>query len=428
MNMIRLTPLRPEQLTEQQRALYDTVLNGPRARNPLFAKYGIREDRSLTGPFDAWLRTPVLGSLFEQAGIALRNATEVSDQAREVAILVVAAAWAAPFEWWVHSRMLKQAGVTDENIKAISLRRRPQFEDPAVMAAHDVAFELVHKRQLSDAAYRAALESLGERGLVEITCAVGFYQLVSGTLESFRPPSPDEITGPPTWVEPAGIDFYHAASTTRAVRRLRPDSIPEDVLKRVILAATWGPSGGNRQPWRVIAVKDPAKKAKLASIYSDVWNEYAKAGRSRMAAAPDNVRQSAEKTLAAGDYLAANLGEVPVVNVFCFHPNQLLITDRALDRPSVVGGGSLYPAVQNFLLACRAEGLGCVLTTLLCQHDAEIKALLDIPEPWGTYAFVPIGYPVGSGHGPISRKPIEEVSFLDSFGTSLFGNDAETAR
>jgi nitroreductase len=75
--------------------------------------------------------------------------------------------------------------------------------------------------------------------------------------------------------------------------------------------------------------------------------------------------------------------------------------------------------VQNLLLACRAEGLGCVLTTLLCQAEAKIAPLLGLPEPWGTAAFVPIGYPVGRGHGPVSRRPLEEMVFGERFGQSL---------
>jgi nitroreductase len=75
--------------------------------------------------------------------------------------------------------------------------------------------------------------------------------------------------------------------------------------------------------------------------------------------------------------------------------------------------------VQNLLLACRAEGLGCVLTTLLCAHEPEVRELLQIPEPWATAAFLPIGYPVGQGHGPLSRRPIESLLFLDRFGSPL---------
>ena len=77
---------------------------------------------------------------------------------------------------------------------------------------------------------------------------------------------------------------------------------------------------------------------------------------------------------------------------------------------------SVYPALQNTMLACRAEGIGCTLTTLLCYREVEIKALLDIPEDWFTCGFLPIGYPVLRGHGPISRRPVEKLCFKDSWG------------
>jgi nitroreductase len=97
----------------------------------------------------------------------------------------------------------------------------------------------------------------------------------------------------------------------------------------------------------------------------------------------------------------------------------MAITDSGLDRPSVVGGGSVYPAVQNALLACRAEGLGCTLTTLLCFKEPEVKALLGVPDEWGTGAYIPIGYPAKRGHGPISRKPVEKMAYLDRWGDPL---------
>jgi nitroreductase len=216
------------------------------------------------------------------------------------------------------------------------------------------------------------------------------------------------------------IGLYEAMGTTRAVRRLRPDPIPDDVLRRVLEAATWAPSGGNRQPWRVIAVKDPAKKRVLRDLYAPVWQQYMKGRRKSVEALPAEQRATAERTFAAGDRLAETLHEVPVVCVFVCNTEWLAITDRELERPSVVGGGSLYPAVQNLLLACRAEGLGCVLTTLLVAFDEQISGMLELPEPWGSYAFVPIGYPVGRGHGPISRRRVEEVVDLDSWGHPLF--------
>lgn len=216
------------------------------------------------------------------------------------------------------------------------------------------------------------------------------------------------------------IGLYEAMATTRAVRRLRPDPIPDAVLRRVLTAATWAPTGGNRQAWRVIAVRDPVTRRALGELYAGPWRAYAARRRAQLARLPDASRAKGERALAAGDHLAATLHAVPVIAVFCFQPEELAITDAALPRPSVVGGASLYPAVQNLLLACRAEGLGCVLTTLLCVVEAQVRPLLGIPEPWATCAFVPIGYPAGRGHGPLTRKPVEAMTFADRWGTPLF--------
>jgi nitroreductase len=216
-------------------------------------------------------------------------------------------------------------------------------------------------------------------------------------------------------------DLYAVMQTTRAVRKLRPDPIPDDVLKRVLMAATWGPSGGNRQPWRILAVRDAATKRRLGELYQSVWTPYAAAGRKALANAPESVAARSERSLKAGDYLAQHWHEVPVVLVFCFDPRGLAVTDAKLARQSVVGGGSIYPAVQNALLACNAEGLGCVITTLLCAKEPEILPLLEIPEPWATAAYVPIGYPVGRGHGPLQRRPVEEMVFADRWGRAWPG-------
>jgi len=214
------------------------------------------------------------------------------------------------------------------------------------------------------------------------------------------------------------MDLYEAMSTCRAVRRLRPDPIPDTVLARVVQAAVWAPTGGNVQPWRVILVRDASAKQALGALYQRAWSGYAGQVRRGLESLPAERRAPHERTLSAGDYLAAHFGETPVVAVFCFDPKQMAITDAGLARPSVVGGGSVYPAVQNFLLAARAEGLGCVLTTLLCQHEAAVKTLLDIPDGWGTCAAIPLGYPLRKGHGPLSRRPSEKLAFADRWGTS----------
>ena len=205
-------------------------------------------------------------------------------------MLVVARAWSADFEWWVHGLVARREGVPEAVIDAIGRGRRPVFEDAACQAAHDVAHELVTRRRLDTSTLARARSVLGERALVEVITLVGFYQLVSGILESFHPPGPSvdlPVVGVPSTAARAGFDLYEAASTTRAVRRLRPDPIPEPVLRRVLEAATWAPSGGNLQPWHVIAVRDPARKNALAALYRELWSAYATQRRALLATALD---------------------------------------------------------------------------------------------------------------------------------------------
>jgi nitroreductase len=216
--------------------------------------------------------------------------------------------------------------------------------------------------------------------------------------------------------EYAEIGVYAAMSTLRAVRRLRPDAVPGPVLQRVLEAASWAPTGGNVQPWRVIAVRDRALLAQLGALYAGRWRAYSQQHMAQLAGAPEEVRARTARMIAAGDHLADHFGETPVVLVFCFNPKLMAITDLSQDRVSVVGGASIYPAVENALLACRAEGLGCVLTTLLCEVEPEVRRLLEIPLPWATAAAVPIGYPLRRGHGPISRRPVAKLAFADRWG------------
>lgn len=211
------------------------------------------------------------------------------------------------------------------------------------------------------------------------------------------------------------IDLYDAMSTLRAVRKLRPDPIPDEVLERVLQAACWAPTGGNQQPWKVIVITDPDTKAGLQAIYRPEWQRYVTGFMARLDGQPEEVVEPWRKVSAAGDHLADHLHEAPAILLFCANPKAMAITDAKLDRVSMVGGGSVYPAVQNAMLACVAEGLGCTLTTLHCLREPEVKELLAIPDSWATVALVPIGYPVGRGHGPITRKPPAAMAARDTF-------------
>ncbi len=210
------------------------------------------------------------------------------------------------------------------------------------------------------------------------------------------------------------VELYEAMSSLRAVRRLKSDPIPAAIMARVLQAAAWAPTGGNVQPFRIVVVKSREKLEKIEAWYQQEWARYTVGMRSAVDLS-DNDNPTV-RTLKAGDYLANHLHDVPALLVFCFNPEHMAITDAGLDRPSVVGGGSVYTAVQNTMLACRAEGLGCVLTTLLCFREAEMKSLLGIPPEWGTCAHIPIGYPILRGHGPISRRPVNKLAYFDSWG------------
>ncbi len=200
MSVPKLEPLKPEALDAEQRKLYDAVLDSPRGQGPA-RRLVVRDDETLGGPFDAFLRTPVVGLHLERVGMAFRTDTTLPDAAREIAVLVVAQAWGADFEWWVHGLVARRFGISAEQIDAVGHGDRPDFSDDAVAAAHDVAVALVHQRSVDDELLERARGALGERGLVEVVTLVGFYQLVSGVLTTFEPPPPSgdfDVVGPPT--------------------------------------------------------------------------------------------------------------------------------------------------------------------------------------------------------------------------------------
>jgi nitroreductase len=177
-------------------------------------------------------------------------------------------------------------------------------------------------------------------------------------------------------------------------------------------AAVWAPSGGNRQPWRIIAVRDRDLKQQLGSLYAAQWALYVDMNMKRVEGQPQEIIDQVSKGLAVGTQLAESLVDVPVVTLFVFDTREVFVTDGNLGRVSVVGGASLYPAVQNLLLAARAEGLGGVLTTLISSVEPQVRELLDIPGHWGVYAMVPLGYPKGS-HGPLRRAPLSHMVKYD---------------
>ena len=207
-------------------------------------------------------------------------------------------------------------------------------------------------------------------------------------------------------------DLYSFMSTTRSIRRISDTPVDDAVLERILQAAVWAPSGGNRQPWRIIAVRDRAIKEQLGAIYSEEWAKYIDFNMQKVADASDDIKAAVAKSLSTGTRLAQTLADVPVVAMFVHDPSALYVTDTGFGRHPVVGGASLYPAVQNLLLAARAEGLGGVLTTLISARENEVRHVLGFPSDWGLYAMVPLGYPKGN-HGPLTRAPLSEMVKYD---------------
>lgn len=208
------------------------------------------------------------------------------------------------------------------------------------------------------------------------------------------------------------MDFRETIETTGTCRFYRTDPVPEDVLRRVLDAARFAPTGGNRQGVRFVVVRDAAKRRALAGLYLPLWEQYASRAVSRPGA-------PLPKLIADADHMARHLADVPVHVVVCAQVADLMATDRHLDRVSVVAGASIYPSVQNLLLAARAEGLGTALTTLLCAVEPKVKELLAIPDGVATAALIPLGYPEKPFPKKLSRRPLEEVAFAETYGTPL---------
>ena len=201
-------------------------------------------------------------------------------------------------------------------------------------------------------------------------------------------------------------DIFEAMRTQRAMRRLKPDPVPEEYLRKIIWAATRAPNGGNVQPWRFLVIQDAEKKRALQRIYSAQWEPYVKA-YNLDAPMPEETRRSMKLSLERGTYLSDHLHEAPAIIIPC---GFLLAINSG-----IASGSSIYPAIQNLMLAARALGLGTVLTTLHRQNEGAVRELLGIPENAHTAALIPVGWPMGKfGEGP--RLPVEAVTYWDAWG------------
>ena len=202
------------------------------------------------------------------------------------------------------------------------------------------------------------------------------------------------------------MEFFDVVHTQRAIRRLRPDPIPDDIVQRILEAAVCAPSGGNRQSWRFVVIKDAALRRRLGELYREAFAEILKLRYYRDAdAAPADSPTG--RMIASSRHLSEHLGEAPLLILACLDTEGM--------SPGITMGASIYPAVQNVLLAARALRIGSTLTTIHRFRDREVKELLGIPAAIETAALIPLGYPLGK-FGTPPRKPVDEVVYVDRWG------------
>jgi nitroreductase len=207
------------------------------------------------------------------------------------------------------------------------------------------------------------------------------------------------------------VDLLTGLATTRAIRRFRPDPIPDDDLTAILWHATRAPSGSNRQPARFVVLRDgPAAtkaKALLGRSFRAGWAEKASAERYGDGSGADPSSPKARQA-AAMQRFVDRFEEIPVVVLAC--------NVRHRDA-TPTEGASVYPACQNLLLAARALGYGGVMTIWHLYVEDELRDVLGIPADVGIAATIPLGVPEGH-HGPVRRRPLGDVVFDDAWGTA----------
>jgi 4-carboxymuconolactone decarboxylase len=180
--MSRLPPLTPENMTPEQKRVYDDIASGPRG--------GVR------GPFTALLHSPKMADCVQRLGAYVRYDCSVPQKLRELAILITAKHWTAPYEWYAHESHARKAGLGENIIEAVRTGARPPFTEPAEEAVYDFVTELYGTHRVSDGKYAAVVAALGEEGTVDLTGLLGHYGVISMTLKVFEVPLPDGTPDP----------------------------------------------------------------------------------------------------------------------------------------------------------------------------------------------------------------------------------------
>jgi len=206
-------------------------------------------------------------------------------------------------------------------------------------------------------------------------------------------------------------DLWGTMRTARACRSFTADPVPAGLLARCLEAATWAPSGGNQQPWRFAVLQSPGARSAVALGASRSLVTIAETYRLTRPEPGDGSRRARMARSVFG--LHETAAEVPAAVLFC---------TRKLPHVSpLLAGASIYPAMQNFLLAARASGLGALITGWHEAAEAELRETVGVPADWDLAALVVLGWP-RNAFGPVRRKPVAQVSCLDTWQQPFIGS------
>ena len=206
---------------------------------------------------------------------------------------------------------------------------------------------------------------------------------------------------------PENTELFHIMRTTRAMRRLKPDPVPDELILQILQAGQWAANGGANQRWRFLVIKDRSIKEQVQVWYKKAFDEVVGPRYRGSEPPPGSTPGRYRRQHDAVEYLTDHYHEAPVWIVAC--------QDDGEETPSRSAGASIYPAVQNMLLAARALGLGSTLTSRHLRHEKEVEEILGLPPGVHSYAILPIGYPMGN-FGPVRRGPLADVVFQDRWG------------
>lgn len=205
------------------------------------------------------------------------------------------------------------------------------------------------------------------------------------------------------------MGLFETMYNCRAMRRMKPDAVPEELLLKLIDAANQAPSGSNAQNGRWIVVRDRAQKEKLGELNMKVFKAYTAPDGGRTAALPHQSVEARARMLSAVQWQAEHFADIPVHIIACL---QMGGPVRESFSAGAGAGGSIWPGVQNLLLAARALGLAATPTTFGIADRAAAKAILDMPETMEPFCLIPVGYPAGN-FGPVTRQPVDQIMRFD---------------